>query len=85
MWVIDKNSAVNPSYQEIVNYINDQCNAIGIPVDIGLAIAWTESGMTQFGEKDKAKKCINKEGEITSTDWGGNEAKIIRVNLGRNM
>lgn len=56
----------NPSYQEAVNYIIQQCNAIGLPARIGLAIAWTESGMRQFKNDGTPVKGDNG----TSADWG---------------
>ncbi|WP_273321567.1 peptidoglycan-binding domain-containing protein [Vallitalea guaymasensis] len=62
----------NPSYDEIVNYIEQYCDEIGLPKDIGLAIAWTESRMTQY-EGDNlanANENKNKNGKVTSTDWG---------------
>ncbi|MDD4048767.1 MAG: M15 family metallopeptidase, partial [Clostridia bacterium] len=70
--VDDSRSGGNPSYTETVNYITQQCKEIGLPVDIGLAIAWTESGMTQFNEDGIAKKNENKrkDGKVVSVDWG---------------
>jgi peptidoglycan hydrolase-like protein with peptidoglycan-binding domain/uncharacterized membrane-anchored protein YhcB (DUF1043 family) len=66
----------NPSYTEIVDYIKLRCAAIGLPEDIGLAIAWTESSMTQFnkdGNTKNNKNYIN--GIVDSTDWG-----IMQIN-----
>ncbi|GMQ55972.1 hypothetical protein AN1V17_03640 [Vallitalea sediminicola] len=62
----------NPSYEEIVNYIDQYCKEIGLPKDIGLAIAWTESGMTQYEGNNLANsnENKNKNGQVTSTDWG---------------
>lgn len=61
----------NPSYTEIVSYIKTKCAAIGLPEDIGLAIAWTESSMTQFYNNGSTKKNDNYvNGVIDSTDWG---------------
>ncbi|GKX28612.1 hypothetical protein SH1V18_10920 [Vallitalea longa] len=57
----------NPSYKEIVDYIKNKCNEIGLPEDIGLAIAWTESGMTQFKGDNIPEANINKN---SSQDWG---------------
>lgn len=57
----------NPSYTEIVNYIETKCNELGLPPDIGLAIAWTESEMIQYKGNNQAIPNHNKN---SSTDWG---------------
>jgi len=61
----------NPSYVEIYNYIKEVCNRIGLPAEIGWAIAWTESKWTQF-KSDGTPFSSNNE---TSKDWG-----IMQIN-----
>ncbi|MEM0173937.1 MAG: SH3 domain-containing protein, partial [Sulfolobaceae archaeon] len=61
----------NPSYIEIYNYIKEVCNQIGLPPQIGWAIAWKESMWTQF--KDDGTPLFNDNG--TSADWG-----IMQIN-----
>jgi biotin carboxyl carrier protein len=39
----------NPSYRQIVDCISNKCAELGMPVEIGLATAWTESDMTHYG------------------------------------
>ena len=41
---------VNPSKQEVINYIRERCRIIGLPEQLGLATAATESEMTQFNK-----------------------------------
>jgi peptidoglycan hydrolase-like protein with peptidoglycan-binding domain len=66
----------NPSYTDIVNYIKQICADIGLPEDIGFAIAWTESGMTQFNNDGNTKRNDNIVGGcIDSSDWG-----IMQIN-----
>ena len=62
---------INPSRPEIVDYITEQCRELGIPEQLGLATATTESGMTQFN-KD-GTPCRNS--NPSSSDWG-----IMQIN-----
>lgn len=57
----------NPSYQEVYNYIKAYCNQLGLPAQIGLAIAWTESGWRQF----------NSDGSVLVS---GNDYGIMQIN-----
>jgi len=41
-------SSGNPNLLEVANYIRSTCSSRGLPFEIGLAIAWTESGWNQF-------------------------------------
>lgn len=61
------NDGVNPTYQEIVNYITQYANSIGLPARIACAIAWTESGMRQFREDGTPVRNVNSPDSI---DWG---------------
>jgi hypothetical protein len=63
--------SVNPPKQEIVNYITEQCKQIGIPLQLGLATAKTESDMNQFIKDGTPLKNSNPD----SSDWG-----IMQVN-----
>ena len=66
----------NPSRQEVIDYIKKECERIGLPEQIGLAIAWTESRMKQYDEKGKPLAGENKkDGKTVSTDWG-----IMQIN-----
>jgi RHS repeat-associated protein len=69
---LGSNLGKNPSRQEIIDYITQQCEKIGLSVQIGLATAWTESGMKQFYDNGKTSICENKDknNNLTSTDWG---------------
>jgi len=58
----------NPSYSEISNYIRQECVKVGLPVQLGYAIAWTESGWTQFTNSGDPY------GSVTN-DWG-----IMQIN-----
>ncbi|MCM3269588.1 C40 family peptidase [Paenibacillus elgii] len=61
----------NPSYSEIIDYITIKSKEMGLPTDIALAIAWTESKMTQFTKDGQCYKGENKvDGKVVSTDWG---------------
>jgi hypothetical protein len=62
---------VNPTRQEVVDYITGQCRIIGIPVRLGLATAATESNMLQFNEDGMPLSGSNSD----STDWG-----IMQIN-----
>jgi|WetSurMetagenome_2_1015567.scaffolds.fasta_scaffold02980_7 hypothetical protein len=67
----EKQKKINPK-QEIIDYINYVCDKKGLPRQIGLAIAWTESDMTQFNKNNNTYFNKNKDG---STDWG-----IMQIN-----
>lgn len=60
------NDGVNPTYQEIVNYITQYSNSVGLPPRIALATAWTESGMRQYYQNGNT--VVGDNG--TSKDWG---------------
>lgn len=62
---------VNPTKQEVTNYITEQCRAIGIPAELGLATAATESDLTQFNKDGMPLRGSNSD----STDWG-----IMQIN-----
>jgi hypothetical protein len=64
-------TGVNPSKQEVADYITGQCRAIGLPDQLGLATATTESDLTQFN-KDGAPLCGS---NTDSADWG-----IMQIN-----
>lgn len=61
----------NPTRQEVTDYITDQCRIIGIPAELGLATASTESDLIQFG-KDGMPVCGS---NSDSADWG-----IMQIN-----
>lgn len=62
---------INPTRQEVMDYITKQCRILGIPAELGLATAVTESDLTQFN-KDGMPVCgSNKD----SADWG-----IMQIN-----
>lgn len=62
----------NPSYAEIVNYIIEVSEEKGVPTQLALATAWTESWMTHYTTSGDIYHSHNKDkyGNITSTDWG---------------
>jgi uncharacterized FlaG/YvyC family protein len=61
----------NPSRRAAIDYITKECERIGLPVKIGLAIAWTESRMKQYNKSGKPLAGENKkDGKVLSTDWG---------------
>lgn len=62
---------VNPTRQEVADYITEQCQAIGIPTQLGLATAATESDLKQFNKDGMTLRGSNSD----STDWG-----IMQVN-----
>jgi len=62
---------VNPSKEQIVDYITGQCKQIGIPAQLGLATAVTESDLTQFDKNGGPFRHSNPD----STDWG-----IMQIN-----
>ncbi|HEX3047273.1 MAG TPA: transglycosylase SLT domain-containing protein [Bacillota bacterium] len=57
---------VNPTQPQVTSYITEQCRQMGIPVQLGLATAATESGMLQFNKDGTPLKSGNPD----STDWG---------------
>ncbi len=67
----------NPSRTEVIDYIKEECERIGLPVEIGLAIAWTESRMQQFDKNGKPVVNENKDknDQVVSADWG-----IMQIN-----
>lgn len=75
--IVSQRAGGNPSYTEIVNYIESECKKKGLPTEIGLAIAWTESSMSQYNKHGKALSGKNKrkDGTVSSTDWG-----IMQIN-----
>ncbi|MFZ5985824.1 MAG: peptidoglycan DD-metalloendopeptidase family protein [Bacillota bacterium] len=58
-----------PTRTQIVNYIIKRCREIGIPENMGLATAWTESEMTQFNSKG-------------STFIAGKDHGLMQINIG---
>lgn len=62
---------VNPTKQQVAEFIINECREIGLPEQLGLATAVTESEMTQF-HKDGAPLG---HGNADSTDWG-----VMQVN-----
>lgn len=64
-------TGVNPTKQEVADYITGQCRAIGIPAELGLATAATESDLTQFNKEGMPLRGSNSD----STDWG-----IMQIN-----
>jgi hypothetical protein len=62
---------VNPTKPQIINFITQQCKQIGVPVQLGLATAATESDMTQFNKDGTPFRNSNPD----STDWG-----IMQIN-----
>jgi len=60
-----------PTRMDIINYITQKSNSLNIPPRLGLAVAWTESQMTQFNLDGTPFKSIY-EGELS---WG-----IMQVN-----
>ncbi len=62
---------VNPTKREVMDYIAAQCRMIGIPPQLGLATAATESSMTQFAKDGSAYRGVNSD----SADWG-----IMQIN-----
>lgn len=62
---------INPSRQEVIAYITEQCRELGIPEQLGLATAITESGMTQFNKDGTPCRNFNP----SSSDWG-----IMQIN-----
>jgi hypothetical protein len=73
-----QNLRIQPATKQIADYIKLQCRSKGLPQQIGLAIAWTESKMTQFTKGGSTIKNENKDpssGKIASTDWG-----IMQIN-----
>jgi hypothetical protein len=62
---------INPTKQQVVDYIYKQCREIGIPERLGLATASTESEMTQFNKDGTPYRHSNP----GSTDWG-----IMQIN-----
>ncbi len=61
----------NPTKQEVADYITEQCQIIGIPAQLGLATAATESNLNQFNKDGTPLRGSNSD----STDWG-----IMQVN-----
>jgi hypothetical protein len=61
----------NPTKQQVAEYIIEQCREIGIPEQLGLATASTESEMTQFNKNGVPYQNNNP----SSTDWG-----IMQIN-----
>jgi hypothetical protein len=57
---------VNPTQQQVIYYITEQCRQMGIPAQLGLATAATESGMLQFNKDGTPLQNSNPD----STDWG---------------
>ncbi len=55
-----------PELRQAINYITRLCYEAGVPVKLGLAVAYTESQMRQF-EGDKKVKINDNGGSI---DWG---------------
>ncbi len=64
-------TGINPTRQQVAEFIINECRGIGLPEQLGLATAVTESEMTQF-HKDGAPLG---HGNADSTDWG-----IMQVN-----
>jgi hypothetical protein len=64
-------SGVNPTKQEVTDYITEQCRITGLPEQLGLATAATESNLTQFN-KDGTPLCSS---NPDSADWG-----IMQIN-----
>ncbi len=62
---------INPTRQQVAEFIVKECRAIGLPGQLGLATAVTESEMTQF-HKDGGPLG---HGNADSTDWG-----VMQVN-----
>jgi hypothetical protein len=62
---------VNPTKQEVADYITEQCRALGIPAELGMATATTESDLTQFNKDGMPLGGSNSD----STDWG-----IMQIN-----
>jgi len=62
---------VAPTKQQVAEYIIGECREIGIPEQLGLATAATESEMTQFNKDGNPFRHSNSD----STDWG-----IMQVN-----
>ncbi len=58
----------NPSYTAISDCIAQECSRVGLPIQLGLAIAWTESSWTQFTNDGEPY------GSVTN-DWG-----IMQIN-----
>lgn len=56
-------AGTNPSKKEVIEYITKKCTELGIPVNLGLATAWQESGMRHFNENGAS-------GPNASNDWG---------------
>lgn len=64
-------SGVNPGKEQISAYITEQCQQIGLPAQLGLATAMTESDLTQFDKNGAPYRNSNPD----STDWG-----IMQIN-----
>ena len=66
----------NPSKQEVINYITQQCTKKRLPVQTTLAIAWIENKLIQFENNNPAgNKNRDKRNKLISTDWG-----IMQIN-----
>ncbi|HBE77739.1 MAG TPA: hypothetical protein DDW65_08120 [Firmicutes bacterium] len=62
---------LNPTKQQVADYVVEQCREIGVPEQLGLATAFTESEMTQFNKDGTVYHGSNPD----STDWG-----IMQIN-----
>jgi hypothetical protein len=62
---------LNPSKGQVAEYIINECKEIGLPEQLGLATAMTESEMTQFNKDGTPFR----HGNFDSTDWG-----IMQIN-----
>ncbi|MBN1115404.1 MAG: hypothetical protein JXA66_08690 [Oligoflexia bacterium] len=66
----------NPSKQEVINYIAEQCRKKGLPEQVGLAIAWLENRMKQFtNSRPACNENRSKNNKLLSADWG-----IMQIN-----
>jgi hypothetical protein len=63
--------SLNPSKQEVIDYITEQCRITGLPEQLGLATAATESDLTQFHKDGTPLRSSNPD----SADWG-----IMQIN-----